>query len=86
MKIIKIGATWCMACIIVKNNLNKVLSKYPNILLEEYDIDIDQEQTLKYNISDNIPCLIFIKDDQEYKRLNGEVTKEKIEEVIGGLL
>ena len=31
MKIVKISALWCPACLITNNNLNKLLEKYKDI-------------------------------------------------------
>ena len=79
MKIIKIGALWCPACIITNNSLNKLKEKY-NFSLEELDYDFDDIE--KYNVGDTLPVLVFIKDDKEVERLIGEKTETEIEEVI----
>lgn len=79
MKIIKIGALWCPACIITNNSLNKLKEKH-NFILEELDYDFDDIE--KYNVGDILPVLIFIKDNQEIDRLIGEKTDKEIEEVL----
>lgn len=79
MKIIKIGALWCPACIITNNSLNKLKEKY-NFSLEELDYDFDDIE--KYNVGDILPVLIFIKDEKEIDRLIGEKTETDIEEVL----
>lgn len=79
MKIIKIGALWCPACIITNNSLNKLQEKH-NFILEELDYDFDDIE--KYNVGDILPVLIFIKDNQEIDRLIGEKTDKEIEEVL----
>lgn len=79
MKIIKVGALWCPACIITNNSLNKLKDKY-NFDLEELDYDFDDIE--KYNIGETLPVLMFIKDDEEVYRLIGEKTDKDIEEVF----
>lgn len=82
MKIIKIGATWCTSCIIVKNNLTKVLKDYCDIELVEYDIDFDEEEVKKYKVTEKLPVLVFEKNEVEIKRMIGEVSKKDITNVI----
>lgn len=79
MKIIKIGALWCPACIITNNSLNELKEKY-NLDIEELDYDFDDIE--EYNVGDILPVLVFKKDDKEIDRLIGEKTETEIEEVI----
>lgn len=79
MKIIKIGALWCPACIITNNSLNKLKEKY-NLDIEELDYDFDDIE--EYNVGDILPVLVFKKDDKEIDRLIGEKKESEIEEVI----
>ena len=81
MKIVKIGALWCPACLIVNKSILKLKEEY-NLIVEEYDYDFDEEEVKKYSVGNTLPILIFYKDNKEYKTLIGEVSKEKIEEVI----
>ena len=71
MKIIKVGALWCPACLITNNELNKIKESY-NIEVIEYDYDFDEEKVKELNIGTILPELIFIKDDKEVDRLIGE--------------
>ena len=79
MKIIKVGALWCPACIITNNSLNKLKDKY-KFELEELDYDFDEID--KYNIGETLPVLMFIKNEEEVFRLIGEKTDKEIEEVL----
>ena len=63
MKIIKIGAMWCPACLIT--------NKYLDQIVQKYNIEIE-----------NLPVLIFIKNDIEVDRLIGEKNYKDIEGVI----
>ena len=79
MKIIKISAIWCPACIITTNALNKLKDNY-SFELEELDYDFDDVE--KYDVGDILPVLIFVKDDKEIDRLIGEKDYKEIEEVL----
>lgn len=79
MKLIKIGALWCPACLIVNKQLKKINT---DIEIINYDYDIDEEEVKKYNVGKTLPVLILLDKDVEVKRLIGEVSKEEIEEMI----
>ena len=78
MKILKFNAIWCSGCIVMKKIMKEIEEEYPNIEIESYDYDIDEEMVKKYNIGDIIPVLVFLdKNNNEIGRLIGE--KRKIE-------
>ena len=79
MRIIKIGALWCPACLIVNKHLKKI-----DVEVVNYDYDFDSEIVKKYHVGKILPVLIFEKDNEEIKRLVGEVSLEEIKEVIEG--
>lgn len=82
MKLIKIGAVWCPACLIMSSRINKITEKY-KIELVNYDYDIDSEIVEKYNIGEILPVLILTDDDNnEIKRIIGEQSIKKLEEFI----
>ena len=81
MKIIKIGALWCPACLITNNALDKINKNY-DIEIVSLDYDFDEEEVSKYNVGETLPEIIFIKDDKEVKRLIGEKNYKDIEEVL----
>ena len=81
MKIVKIGALWCPACLIVNNSLDK-LKKVYDIEIENIDYDFEEDKVKEYNVGDTLPVLVFIKDEKEVDRLIGEKTYEEIEGVI----
>ncbi len=78
MKIIKIGALWCPACLIVNKALKKI-----DVEVISYDYDLDEE-VKKYNVGKILPVLIFEKDGKEITRLVGEVSLNEILRVIEG--
>lgn len=77
MKIVKIGAVWCGACLL----MNKVWSKLKeNTSFEfiEYDYDMDEEEAMKYNPGKILPVFIFFQNDQELFRMVGEFSYEDV--------
>ena len=44
MKIIKIGALWCPACLITNKALDKIIDENDNIELINLDYDFDEEE------------------------------------------
>jgi thiol-disulfide isomerase/thioredoxin len=83
MKIIKVGALWCPACLITNNALKKIKEEYPDIIIEELDYDYDEDKVKEYNVGTILPELIFISDDKEINRLIGEKSYKEIKKVIG---
>lgn len=81
MKIVKIGALWCPACLIVNKSINKIKEIY-NIEVEELDYDFDEDIVKDYNVGDTLPVLIFFNNNNEYKRLIGEVSYNEIETAV----
>lgn len=78
MKILKFNAIWCSGCIVMKKIMKEIEEEYPNIEIESYDYDMDEEMVKKYNIGDIIPVLVFLdENNNEIGRLIGE--KRKIE-------
>ncbi len=81
MKVIKITAIWCSACLIMNKIWNKVLEK-KDIETVSLDLDFDSEKAEKYTPGDVLPVFIFIKDNKEVKRIVGEHSYEELLEVI----
>ena len=83
MKLIKIGAVWCPACLVMSSRINKIVEKY-NLELINYDYDIDKEEIIKYKVGNILPELILIDDNNnEINRIIGEQPIKKLEEFIG---
>lgn len=84
MKIIKIGAMWCPACIITNKYWKNLKNKYNDIEFIDYDLDLDEEEVKKYNIGKTLPeIIIFDSNNQEIKRVIGEKSLEELEKEIG---
>lgn len=79
MKILKFSAIWCSGCIIMKKIMKEIEQEYPNIAIESYDYDMDEDMVEKYNIGEIIPVLVFLDENEnEIGRLIGEKTKKEI--------
>lgn len=85
MKIIKIGAMWCPACIITNKYWNSIKDDNNDIEFVDYDIDMDEEEVEKYGNLDILPVIILENNNKEIKRIIGEHKKEEIEQIIKGL-
>ncbi|MBQ1551796.1 MAG: thioredoxin family protein [Bacilli bacterium] len=85
MKVIKVTAVWCGACLIMNKRWKEVSTKY-NIETESVDVDIDEDVIEKYDIGERLPVFIFFDDDgKELGRLIGEKSTSQIEEFIEGI-
>jgi thiol-disulfide isomerase/thioredoxin len=82
MRIVKINAVWCPACIVSNKIWKNVLVDYPDLDIEELDLDFDSDEVKKYNVGDILPVVIFINDEKEVFRLIGEKTKEEIYKAV----
>ena len=79
MKILKFNAMWCSGCLVMKKTMKEIEEQYPNITIESYDYDMDEEMVKKWNVGEIIPVLIFTdENNNEITRLIGEKTKKEI--------
>ena len=81
MKIIKVNAIWCSGCLAMKKVWQKIENEYPNIEIETYDYDIDEDIVSKLNIGEILPVTILQNNGKEI-RLIGEKTEKEITEKI----
>ena len=80
MKIVRIGASWCSSCLIMKSRFQDIIKDLDNIELINYDYDFDEDMVEKYQVGDVLP--VYIRLDNN-KRIIGEKTKEEIEAFLG---
>ena len=82
MKVIKFGAVWCSGCLVMKPRWAEIEADNPWLQTEMHDFDRDKEAVEKYNI-ETLPTFVFLdKENNEFLRLNGEIDKDKIIEII----
>lgn len=77
MKIIKISALWCGACLITNKAWNQLKKEY-DFEAVDLDYDIDEEEVASYSIGNILPVFLFFDDDKEVGRLIGEVSYEEL--------
>ena len=82
MKIITINAMWCPGCIVMHKVWNEIKKEYPEIEFISYDYDMDEEIVKTFNPGDILPITIFIKEDKEVDRLNGEKSKKELVDIL----
>ena len=85
MKVIKITAIWCSACLIMNKRWKEIEKEY-DIETISYDLDFDEEEVEKYNVGDTLPVFIISDEDKEVKRLVGEHSIEELKEFIKELI
>lgn len=85
MRVVKIGAIWCSACLVMNKTLKNVLPKY-NLEVEELDYDMDSEEVLKYNPNEILPVVIFFNGSQEVHRVCGELSEKELINIIDSLV
>lgn len=85
MKVVKIGASWCSGCIIMRKRFDEI-EKLRKFESKYYDFDIHEDMLKeKYHIEDKLPVFIFLDEcDNEVKRLVGEPSVEEILNVLDG--
>lgn len=81
MKVIKITAIWCSACLVMNKVWNSILKK-KNIETISLDLDLDENEANKFSPGEVLPVFIFMKDNNEIKRVVGEHTEEELLEII----
>lgn len=83
MKVLKFGAVWCPGCIIMKPRWKEIEEENPWLKNEYYDFDVDKEMVEKYKIDKTLPTFVFLdKEGNEFLRMNGEIEKNKLIEII----
>lgn len=82
MKIIKIGAMWCSACLKMHKYWNILKKEYSDLEIIEYDYDMDEDIIKEYEVKDILPVILLYKEDKLIARLDGEKSLEEIKEVI----
>jgi thioredoxin 1 len=78
-------APWCGPCKVMMPAISELADRFnvPDSQIEIRKVNVDENPELasKFGIR-GIPTLIFVKDDQEVKRLTGLRTKNQILEEI----
>ena len=82
MKVIKIGASWCAGCRVMKPRWEEIEKENPWLETEFISLDDRPEATKEYQL-EGLPTFIFLdKEGKEIERLNGVIEKEKLIDLI----
>jgi thioredoxin 1 len=85
--IIDFWATWCGPCKVVGPLVDQISSEYKEKGLTVGKLDADEAKDLVRELGiRNIPTLLVYKNGEIVERNTGNVTKEKIEELINNHL
>ncbi len=79
MKIVKISAIWCGACLKSNKSWNQLVNNY-SFEAVELDYDMDEDEVKEYKPGNILPIFIFLKDNNEVARLVGEVSYLELEQ------
>lgn len=83
MKVLKFGAVWCAGCVVMKPRWKEIEEENSWLTTEYHDYDTDKEAVEKYAINEILPTFVFLdKEEKEFLRLQGEVDKDKLIEII----
>ncbi len=84
MKVVKVGAMWCPACIITNKFWKEIKKEFLNIEFVDLDLDMDEDEVKDLNIGNILPeIIIFNNDGKELTRVIGEKKQNEIEKIIG---
>jgi thiol-disulfide isomerase/thioredoxin len=79
MKVIKITAVWCPACIVMNSRWDKIMADCGWLEVINIDFDRDKERALAYNVGQDIPVFVFLdKEGKEFARLQGEIDRKEL--------
>ena len=85
--LVDVLATWCGPCKVVGPLVDQISSEYKEKGLSVGKLDADGAKDLIRELGiRNIPTLLVYKDGEIVERNTGNVTKEKIEELINNHL
>ena len=60
MKVVKINAIWCGACLIMNKVWKRIMDER-NIETINLDYDIDEDEVRQYEVGNKLPVFIFYK-------------------------
>ncbi|HBR80422.1 MAG: hypothetical protein UX09_C0032G0009 [Candidatus Uhrbacteria bacterium GW2011_GWE2_45_35] len=83
MKVLKFGAVWCPGCLIMKPRWKEIETENPWLETEYHDFDQEKEIINQFAINEVLPVFVFLdKEGREFLRLEGEIAKRKLLEII----
>lgn len=80
-ELLKFETSWCSQCKAINPTLDKVLKEFPDVKLTKINCEEQEDLPNRYNIR-NLPTLIYLKNNIEVGRLIGNVSANKIIELL----
>jgi len=74
VKVKKFSATWCGPCRALAPVMNEIKGQFSNVKFEEYDVDNEVDEVMKYSIT-SVPTVIIEKDGVVLERFSGLSSK-----------
>ena len=71
-------APWCGPCRVVAPVLEEIADERDNLRIVKVNIDENQQTALNYQIL-AIPTMVLFRDGQEAKRIQGAMSKKRLE-------
>ena len=78
MELIVISAVWCPSCLVMKKIIKDIETNYTDLKIIKYDYDLNEDEIKSYNVGDNLPLFILLKDRKEISRMSGEHSYEEM--------
>lgn len=74
VKVKKFSATWCGPCRALTPVMNEIKGQFSNVKFEEYDVDNEVDEVMKYNVT-SVPTVIIERDGVVLERFSGLSSK-----------
>jgi thioredoxin 1 len=74
VKVKKFSATWCGPCRALAPVMNEIKGQFSNVKFEEYDVDNEVDEVMKYNVT-SVPTVIIERDGVVLERFSGLSSK-----------
>jgi thioredoxin 1 len=74
VKVKKFSAAWCGPCRALAPVMNEIKGQFSNVKFEEYDVDNEVDEVMKYSIT-SVPTVIIEKDGVVLERFSGLSSK-----------
>ncbi len=69
--VVKVGATWCPACVRAIQPFHKLAQEYPDVVFADIDVDANEGLANKYNVESYPTFLFFDKNGQKVQAVKG---------------
>jgi len=70
---------WCHACLTMRKRNKALKDKHPDWQWVDLDLDLDDELVEPLKVGKLIPVYIIYENDQEVKRIAGEMSQDALE-------